>query len=111
MHRTVSVSIKQPLRIKSLFFFALSVPVLFSQAEIPEWCRALPRPEYKVLQRVPISDPWFEVYKVAPDVFAFYEPLQLDDVISYLFSGDKRYALFDTGFVISVMMNVTYELS
>src|SRR5207253_8679427 len=45
MHRTVSVSIKQPLRLKSLVFFALSVPVLFSQAEIPEWCRALPRPE------------------------------------------------------------------
>jgi hypothetical protein len=76
MHRTISVSIKQPLRLGSLAFFALSVPVLFSQTEIPEWCRALPRPEHKVLQRVPISDPWFEVYKVAPAVFAIYEPHQ-----------------------------------
>src|SRR5437762_7076083 len=97
MHGTVSVSIKPPLRLKSLFFFALSVPVLFSQAEIPEWCRALPRPEYKVLQRVPISDPWFEVYKVAPAVFAIYEPHQSEEVISYLIVGDKRAALFDTG--------------
>src|SRR5438132_2267849 len=71
MHRTVSVSIKQPLRLKSLTFFALSIPVLFSQTKIPEWCRALPRPEYKVLHRVPICDPWFEVYRVALSVFAF----------------------------------------
>jgi len=40
---------------------ALSALALFAQAEIPEWCRALPRPEYKTLQRVPTSDPWFEV--------------------------------------------------
>src|SRR5437879_6362505 len=102
MHRTVSVSIKQPLRLKSLFFFALSVPVLFSQAEIPEWCRALPRPEYKVLQRVPISDPWFEVYKVPPAVFAIYEPHQSEEVISYLVGGDKRAALFDTFIAVPV---------
>src|SRR2546428_7418099 len=111
MHRTVSVSIKQPLRLKSLFFFALSVPVLFSQAEIPEWCRALPRPEYKVLQRVPISDPWFEVYKVAPAVFAIYEPHQSEEVISYLIVGDKRAALFDTGMGISDIRKVTSELT
>src|SRR5256886_15607558 len=111
MHRTVSVSIKQPLRLKSLFFFALSVPVLFSRAEIPEWCRALPRPEYKVLQRVPISDPWFEVYKVAPAVFAIYEPHQSEEVISYLIVGDKRAALFDTGMGISDLKKVTSELT
>ena len=111
MHGTVSVSIKPPLRLKSLFFFALSVPVLFSQAEIPEWCRALPRPEYKVLQRVPISDPWFEVYKVAPAVFAIYEPHQSEEVISYLIVGDKRAALFDTGMGISDLKKVTSELT
>src|SRR6266550_4514120 len=48
MHGTVSVSIKQPLRLKSLAFFALSVPVLFSQTKTPEWCRALPRPSGNV---------------------------------------------------------------
>src|SRR6266705_2638287 len=89
MHRTLSVSIKQPLRLKSLACFVLSIPVLFSQTKTPEWCRALPRPEYKVLQRVPISDPWFEVYKVAPAVFAIYEPHQSEEVISYLLVGDN----------------------
>src|SRR5437667_12657288 len=107
----VSVSIKHPLRLGSLAFFALSVPVLFSRAEIPEWCRALPRPEYKVLQRVPISDPWFEVYKVAPAVFAIYEPHQSEEVISYLIVGDKRAALFDTGMGISDLKKVTSELT
>jgi len=111
MHRTVSVSIKPPLRLKSLTFFALSIPVLFSQTKIPEWCRALPRPEYKVLQRVPISDRWFEVYKVAPAVFAIYEPHQSEEVISYLIVGDKRAALFDTGMGISDLKKVTSELT
>src|SRR5213596_3482047 len=111
MHRTVSVSIKQPLRLKSLTFFALSIPVLFSQTKIPEWCRALPRPEYKVLHRVPISDPWFEVYKVAPAVFAIYEPHQSEEVISYLIVGDKRAALFDTGMGISDLKKETSELT
>ena len=111
MHRAVSVSIKQPLRLGSLAFFALSIPVLFSQTKIPEWCRALPRPEYKVLQRVPISDPWFEVYKVAPAVFAIYEPHQSEEVISYLIVGDKRAALFDTGMGISDLKKVTSELT
>src|SRR5437660_12397738 len=83
MHGTVSVSIKQPLRLKSLAFFALSVPVLFSQTKTPDWCRALPRPEYKVLQRVPISDTWFEVYKAAPAVFPIYESNQSEEVTSY----------------------------
>src|SRR6266704_1263768 len=111
MHGTVSVSIKQPLRLKSLAFFALSVPVLFSQTKTPEWCRALPRPEYKDLQRVPMSDPWFEVYKVAPAVFAIYEPHQSEEVISYLIVGDKRAALFDTGMGISDLKKVTSELT
>ena len=35
----------------------------FQEREIPEWCKPLPRPEYKSLQRIPVSDPWFEVYK------------------------------------------------
>ena len=30
----------------------------------PAWCRALPRPEYKPLERVRVSDPWFEVYQI-----------------------------------------------
>jgi glyoxylase-like metal-dependent hydrolase (beta-lactamase superfamily II) len=92
-------------------FLAFSVPAVFAQSGIPEWCRALPRPEYKTLERVPISDPWFEVYKVAPAVFAIYEPHQYEETISYLIVGDKRAMLFDTGMGISNLRKVTTELT
>ena len=77
----------------------------------PEWCRALPRPEYQPLQRVLESDPWFEVYKVAPGVFAIYEPHQAEEVISYLIVGHKQAALFDTGMGIANIRRVTLQLT
>jgi len=80
-------------------------------ADIPEWCRTLPRPEYKTLERVPVSDPWFEVYKVAPAVFAIYEPHQFEETISYLIVGNQRAALFDTGMGISDLKKTTAELT
>ena len=61
-----------------------------AQIPIPDWCRALPRPEYKSLERVPVTDPWFEVYRPATDVFAIYEPHQAEEIISYLIVGEKR---------------------
>jgi glyoxylase-like metal-dependent hydrolase (beta-lactamase superfamily II) len=79
--------------------------------EIPEWCRALPRPEYKVLQRVLESEPWFEVYKVAPGVFAIYEPHQAEEVISYLIVGHKQAVLFDTGMGISDIHKIISKLT
>jgi glyoxylase-like metal-dependent hydrolase (beta-lactamase superfamily II) len=99
--------------------FALSVlsPLLFAQSgpspqsQKPEWCRALPRPEYKSLERVLASDPWFEVYKVAPGVFAIYEPRQFEEVISYLIVGHKQALLFDTGMGISDIRKVTSQLT
>src|SRR5437016_3686645 len=90
---------------------ALSASSLGAQTEIPEWCRALPRPEYKTLQRVPITDSWFEVYKVAPAVFAIYEPHQAEETISYLIVGDKQALLFDTGMGISDIKKVTARLT
>jgi glyoxylase-like metal-dependent hydrolase (beta-lactamase superfamily II) len=89
----------------------IAASVLLAQAETPEWCRALPRPEYKALQQVPIADSWFEVYKVAPAVFAIYEPHQSEEVISYLIVGGKRAVLFDTGMGISDIKKVTAELT
>lgn len=99
---------------KRLLMIALSLgicPPLFGQVANPEWCRALPRPEYKALERVRVSDPWFEVYKIAPNVFAIYEPHQAEEVISYLIVGDKRALLFDTGMGISDIKKVTAELT
>jgi glyoxylase-like metal-dependent hydrolase (beta-lactamase superfamily II) len=106
--------IQQPLwklLIALLVFSGLVTPTLFAQAETPAWCRALPRPEYKTLQQVPISDPWFEVYKVAPAVFAIYEPHQFEETISYLIVGDHRALLFDTGMGIGDLRKVTTELT
>jgi glyoxylase-like metal-dependent hydrolase (beta-lactamase superfamily II) len=79
--------------------------------EKPEWCRSLPRPEYKSLGRVLATDPWFEVYKVAPGVFAIYEPRQFEEVISYLIVGHKQALLFDTGMGIGNILKVTSQLT
>ena len=78
---------------------------------IPDWCKALPRPEYKALMRVSVSDPWFEVYKVAPGTFAIYEPHQAEETISYLILGTKQAVLFDTGMGISSIRKVTKQLT
>jgi glyoxylase-like metal-dependent hydrolase (beta-lactamase superfamily II) len=82
-----------------------------AQTAIPDWCRPLPRPEYRTLERVAISDPWFEVYKPALDVFAIYEPHQSEEVISYLIVGKTKALLFDTGMGISDLKKVTAELT
>jgi glyoxylase-like metal-dependent hydrolase (beta-lactamase superfamily II) len=90
--------------------FLVALPIA-GQTAIPEWCRPLPRPEYKKLERVKVSDPWFEVYKPVPGVFAIYEPHQAEEVISYLIVGEKRALLFDTGMGISDIKKVTSELT
>src|SRR5579863_948608 len=81
------------------------------QNEKPVWCKPLPRPEYKVLERVPMSDPWFEVYKVAANTYAIYEPHQSEEVISYLILGQQKALLFDTGMGISHIKKVVRELT
>jgi glyoxylase-like metal-dependent hydrolase (beta-lactamase superfamily II) len=86
-------------------------PTLQMSAQIPEWCKALPRPEYKSLRQVLPDDPWFEVYKVAPGVFAIYEPHQAEEVISYLIVGHNQAVLFDTGMGIGDIRRVTARLT
>lgn len=88
----------------------LSLPTP-QQTEKPDWCKPLPRPEYKSLERVQISDPWFEVYKVAPSTFAIYEPRQAEEVISYLIVGKEQAVLFDTGMGISDIRKIVPELT
>jgi len=48
------------------------------------WCQDLPRAVYAGLERVTVSNDWFEVYQLENDVFAIYEPHQWQEVISYL---------------------------
>jgi len=83
----------------------------FAQSDKPEWCKALPRPEYKTLQRVLPDEPWFEVYKVAPGTFAIYEPHQFEETISYLIVGTKQALLFDTGMGIGNIKTVVTRLT
>ena len=91
---------------------ALILPVRAAeQTAIPDWCKPLPRPEYKSLQRIPVSDPWFEVYKVAPGTYAIYEPHQSEEVISYLILGQNKALLFDTGMGISDIRSVVTQLT
>src|SRR5579862_459119 len=94
-----------------LTFCLLQSQALLAQAPIPDWCRALPRPEYKTIERVSISDPWFEVYQPAQGVFAIYEPHQAEETISYLIVGEKRALLFDTGMGISDLQKVIAQLT
>jgi glyoxylase-like metal-dependent hydrolase (beta-lactamase superfamily II) len=81
------------------------------QNQKPDWCRPLPRPEYNALERVPVSDAWFAVYKVAANTYAIYEPHQSEEVISYLILGQQKALLFDTGMGISDIKKVVRELT
>ncbi|HXN71125.1 MAG TPA: MBL fold metallo-hydrolase [Candidatus Acidoferrales bacterium] len=100
----------------ALFALAIAAPSLRAQTSTgsnvtPDWCKQLPRPQYKALERVPAADPWFEVYKVAPGVFAIYEPHQFEEAISFLILGDKRALLFDTGMGIGDIKQVVQSLT
>ncbi len=77
----------------------------------PDWCKSLPRPEYKSLERVLPNEPWFEVYKVAPSTLAIYEPHQSEETIAYLISGTKQSVLFDTGMGIGNLKALVTRLT
>lgn len=99
----------------ALFALTVAAPSLRAQSltsnVTPDWCKKLPRPQYKNLERAPSPDAWFEVYKVAPGVFAIYEPHQFEEVISFLILGDKRAVLFDTGLGIGDIKRVVTSLT
>jgi glyoxylase-like metal-dependent hydrolase (beta-lactamase superfamily II) len=107
--RGITVRHNRLLFFTALFF--LAGPLLAQQPIPTDWYRALPRPEYKSLERIPVSDPWFEVYQPAPKVFAIYEPHQAEETIAYLIVGERKALLFDTGMGISDIKKVTAELT
>jgi glyoxylase-like metal-dependent hydrolase (beta-lactamase superfamily II) len=115
MRRTLGFSNLSCFLLCALCFSAASAlsfsSSCFAQAEKPEWCKALPRPEYKTLQRVLPDETWFEVYKVAPATFAIYEPHQFEETISYLIVGTKQALLFDTGMGIGNIKAVVARLT
>ncbi len=100
-----------PKSLAALAVCAMFAPAMFGQTEIPAWCRALPCIEYKSLHRIPLKDAWFEVYGVAPGVFAIYEPHQSQETIGYLITGQRKALLFDTGMGIGDIKKATSQLT
>ena len=77
------------------------------------WTGVLPRPEWQNLPivQLPPSVSWFEVHKVGPGIYALYENGQWQEVISYLFIGQKKALLFDTGMDIGNVKQVVKKLT
>jgi glyoxylase-like metal-dependent hydrolase (beta-lactamase superfamily II) len=75
------------------------------------WCDLLPRPANAALERVSVSSDWFFVFRAADGVFAIAEPLQFQEVISYLIVGRDRALLFDTGLGLVPIRPVVEELT
>ena len=101
-----------PVSVLSVLSIFLSFSaVAQTSSYTPDWCKALPRPEYKELQRVLPDETWFEVYKVAPATFAIYEPHQSEETIAYLIVGTKQAVLFDTGMGIADIQKVIRRLT
>jgi len=76
-----------------------------------DWWNALPRKVYSELRKLESNQSWFEVYKIEPDIYVFYEPGQFEEVISYLVLGKKKAALIDTGCGIGNVKKLAEEFT
>lgn len=70
-------------------------------SDTEDWWDKLPRAEWGQYEQVLSDTPWFEIYKIRPDVYAIYEPGQFEEVISFLIIGSEAALLFDTGLGIA----------
>jgi len=75
------------------------------------WWKALPRKIYSELQKLESSQSWFEVYKIDPQVYVFYEPGQFEEAISYLVVGEEKAVLIDTGCGIGNVKTLAEEFT
>ena len=86
-------------------------PAYSGAAALGSFCDRLPRAANAKLSKHSASNDWFEVYEMAPGVFAIYEPFQWQEVISYLITGDAGAALFDTGNGLADIKAITDQLT
>jgi len=75
------------------------------------WWDKLPRKIYASLEQVPISQDWFQVYRVLPDIYVFYEPYQYEEAISTLILGTEKAILIDTGCGIGNIRKAVEEVT
>ncbi len=80
-------------------------------ADLGSFCDRLPRAAYASLQKHEVSNDWFEVYEIEPDIWAIYEPFQWQEVISYLIVGSESAVLFDTGNGIGNIRSIVRQLT
>ena len=85
-----------------------SPPVVQSLAG---WCAKLPRAANAALPVAPVTSEWFQVYQAAEGVYAFVEPSQFQEAISYLIVGTKQALMFDTGLGMVPIRPVAEQLT
>jgi len=76
-----------------------------------EWWSVHPRPVYATLEKVGTYQAWFDVYRLAEDTYAIYEPNQFEEAICYLVLGTERGVLIDAGTGIGNVRQVVQELT
>jgi glyoxylase-like metal-dependent hydrolase (beta-lactamase superfamily II) len=74
-------------------------------------CDGAPMPELAAMEALGAGDDWFEVYAVAPGVYALSEPRQAEGVTSFLVIGSGRALLFDTGLGVGRISTVVARLT
>lgn len=74
-------------------------------------CDAPRNPVFGKYEKLPITDGWFEVYRLPGSVYALWEPRQAERVFSYLIVGEKKAVLFDSGFGIGRIDEVVRMLT
>lgn len=79
--------------------------------DAPAFCAEIPRPGWASFEKLDAGDAWFDVYRLADDLYAIAEPRQWQEVISYLIVGETRALLFDSGNGIGDIRSVVDRLT
>ena len=75
------------------------------------FCSQPENPAFSHYKKLDVSDGWFEVYQLPGRVYAFYEPRQDQQVLSYLILGHQRALLFDSGLGIGHLSAIVRRLT
>ena len=100
-----------------IVLFGLSLPACrggedsIDLVQPDKWWSVHPRPVYATLEKAGTYQAWFDVYQLAENTYAIYEPNQFEEAISYLIMGEERAALIDTGTGIGDIKAVVEELT